>query len=123
MALLNNTLSILMNQRITWLNARGNVLVSNIANADNKAATRKELKPFKELVDHSPRKIKNSGYGFSDVRDVKITDDDVVTTKTEIARETEMLEISHNSLEHDSLINIVRNFHKMMKSVLGKGQQ
>ncbi len=122
MALLNNTLSILVNQRITWLNARGNVLVSNIANADNSSATRKELKSFKEVIAHSPRRIKNSGYGVSEVRDVKITDDDVITTKSEIAREVEMLEMSNNSLEHDSLINIVRNFHKMMKSVLGKGQ-
>ncbi len=122
MALFNNTLSILMNQRITWLNARGNVLVNNIAHADDRAATRRELKSFKEVIAQSPKKLKSAGNGLSEVRVLKITEDDVIKTKTEIAREIEMLEMSNNSLEHDSLINIVRNFHRMLKSVLGKGQ-
>jgi flagellar basal body rod protein FlgB len=121
MALLNNTLSVLLNQRITWLNARGNILVSNVANADTKSATRKELRLFKEIVE-GPRKIKAASQCQSDMRWLKINNDDVITTNTEISREIEMLEVSNNALEHDSVINLVRNFHRMMRNILGKGQ-
>ncbi|MCX7338800.1 MAG: hypothetical protein NTX76_05950 [Alphaproteobacteria bacterium] len=122
MTLFNNTLSTLMNQRLTWLNAQSKVLTTNIANADNPSAKREELRSFLKILSKSPSVIKSNGISLTRVKNFTIQDNDLIHTNKEIARELETLEMAKNNLEHETLINVVRQFHKMFKAAIGKSQ-
>lgn len=111
MSFMNERFTKSVQQRVNWLNARSQVLTSNISNADVRGTLRKEIKPFHEIV--------NKNHNHSDL---KITTKDVITTKSEIAREIEILEFNRNFLEHESVINLLKNFHGLIKIVLNLNQ-
>ncbi len=119
MSLFNNGLSTIMLQRLQWLNKRGQVITGNIAHAEIPSMARKELRSFRHILKNQSHlnktpSIDNSMLAF--------TPDDVLKTKSEISREVEMLELAHNNIEHDALINMVRNFHKMMRTIISRSQ-
>jgi flagellar basal body rod protein FlgB len=120
MTVLSDRLSYLMQQRTEWLSKRAQVIVENIANSDMPRARRKELTSFSTILHNSLPAHSSSGKKFKDVRNVKISDNNIKTTDDEISREQEMMLLTRNTADHDGLINVVKSFHKMYRSVLSK---
>ncbi len=119
MSLFDDKLSVLLNHRLTWLSARSNLMVTNIAQAEIKGATRKEVRPFDQVLKrHGAIPNKNGTH----TKILKIDTADTIVTKTEISRELEMLEMSRNALEHDAIISTVKNFHQLVKTILSMSQ-
>ncbi len=119
--MLPNRLSTLMQQRAEWLNAKTELTVENIANADMKSARRKEIAPFLKILQHSQQARTSTGKLLSDVKSFHIRSDDIVTTKDEISREQEMMQLTRTTTDHDGLINVIKKFHQMYRTVLAKG--
>lgn len=109
----NDKTSSMLNLRMHWLSSRANVLTNNIALSDTKGAVRHEITPFKEIL----KKQK-----LSRTDSLKISEKDIVKTKNEISKELEMLELSRNTLEHDAIINTIKNLHQLMKTVININQ-
>jgi flagellar basal body rod protein FlgB len=118
--MLNNRLSILMQQRAQWLSAKTQLTVENIANADLKSAKRKELSPFLGILNRSQHARTNTGKLLTDVKDFKIKSEDSITTKDEISREQEMMLLTRATTDHDGLISIIKKFHQMYRTILAK---
>lgn len=119
MSLFDDKLSLLLNHRLTWLGARSNLMAENITHADTKGATRKEMRSFGQVLKrHGAIPIKNG----PQVRVLRLGAADSMTTKTEISREMEMLEMSRNVLEHDAILSTVKNFHQLVKTILSMSQ-
>lgn len=94
-------------------------MATNIANADIKGTARKEMRSFHQVLKrHGMIPNKNSPQG----RILRIDSKDFFTTKTEISRELEMLEMARNSLEHDAILSTVKNFHQLLKTILSMSQ-
>lgn len=121
MTVLSDRLSILMQQRIKWLNTKVQVLSENIANSDMPQARRKEMTPFKTLLNRALPARSSTGKILKDVKNVKIGDTDVKLTNDEISREQEMMLLTRSTTDHDGLLSIVKSFHRMYRSILTKG--
>ncbi len=119
MNLFNDKISLLLNHRLTWLGARSNLMAENIALADVRGATRKEMRHFRQVLKrHGAMPSKDT----PPVKLIKIGKGDVVKTKTEISREMETLEMSRTVLEHDAILSTVKNFHQLVKTILSMSQ-
>jgi flagellar basal-body rod protein FlgB len=118
--MLNNRLSILMQQRAQWLSAKTQLTVENIANADMKSARRKEITPFLSILNRSQHARTNTGKLLTDVKNFKIKSEDSVTTKDEISREQEMMLLTRATTDHDGLMSIIKKFHQMYRTILAK---
>ena len=94
-------------------------MATNIAHADIKGTARKEIRPFHQVLKrHGVVPGKQTLPG----KTLRIDSKDFLTTKTEISRELEMLEMSRNSLEHDAILSTVKNFHQLLKTILNMSQ-
>ena len=118
--MISNRLSILMQQRSQWMNAKTQMIVENIANADMKNARRKEIEPFLTIMKRSHNARTNNGTLIKDVKNFRIRGDDYKTTDDEIVRELEMMQLTRTTTDHDGLLSIVKKFHQMYRSVLSK---
>lgn len=120
MSLFNNALSQLMHHRVTWLNKRSEILTYNIAAADIPGTKRKEVRGFTDVL--ARKGILRPGGELKRTEILHVDQEDILQTKAEVNREVEMLEMSHNTLEHDALLSIIRNFHRMLRVLSGKQQ-
>jgi flagellar basal body rod protein FlgB len=94
-------------------------MAGNIAHADIKGTTRMEMRTFEQVLKrHGAIPNKNN----TQVRVLNIGASDFTTTKTEISREMEILEMSRNALEHDAILSTVKNFHQLVKTILNMSQ-
>lgn len=118
MALFSDKLSPMLNFRVHWLSARANILTGNVTMSDVKGLTRREMRPFHELL----RRQQMANNGKNDPRTLKIRSDDFIKTNTEISKELEMLELSRNTMEHDAILSTLKNFHQMVKIVINSNQ-
>ncbi|MES2607321.1 MAG: hypothetical protein V4544_01095 [Pseudomonadota bacterium] len=118
--MLNNRLSILMQQRAQWLSAKTQLTVENIANSDMKSAKRKEISPFVSILQRSNYARTNTGKLLNDVKNFRIKKEDIITTKEEISREQEMMLLTRATADHDGLMSIIKKFHQMYRAVLSK---
>lgn len=118
MSLFSDKLSPMLNLRMHWLGSRANILTGNITVSDIKGLTRRELRPFHELM----RRQQLLPNGKKDPGSLRIRHDDVIKTTTEISKELEMLELSRNTMEHDAIISTLKNFHQMVKIVINANQ-
>lgn len=121
MTVLSDRLSHLMQQRTQWLNTKIQVISENIANSDLPQARRKEMTPFNTLLNRSMPARSSTGKILKDVKNLKVSDADVITTNDEISREQEMMLLTRSVADQDGLINVVKSFHKMFRSILSKG--
>lgn len=119
MNLFNDKISLILNHRLTWLGARSNLMAENIALADVRGATRREMRSFKHVL---KRHDALPGMDHSPVKLIKIDGKDTVKTKSEISREMETLEMSRTVLEHDALLSTFKNFHQLVKTILSMSQ-
>lgn len=101
MTLFHSQLTSLVYQNLQYLNKRTEVLTGNIARSDIPGEKRKELKPFREI-------IKNKGPKASDV----------LSENRDIEREYEILELNHNTLNHQALIDMLSMVYKLYNTVI-----
>ena len=92
---------------------------SRIIGYDIKGTTRKEMRPFGQVLKHHGAIPNKNG---PQVRILRLGAADSMNTKTEISREMEMLEMSRNVLEHDAILSTVKNFHQLVKTILSMSQ-
>ena len=118
--MLSDRLSILMQQRSEWMNAKTQAIVENIANSDLKNARRREITPFLTLLERSNHARTKTGKIISDVKNFTIKEKDFILTNHEISRELEMMQLTRITTDHDGLMNIMKKFHQMYKTVLSK---
>lgn len=119
MAIFNDKISILLKHRLHWLSAKSQVMTENIAHADMKGVKHTEIRPFKEVLKRHraiPNKEGTHATSF------KIGPDDIIKSKKSIARENEMLQMSHNAIEHDAIVSTIKNFHQLVKTILSMSQ-
>lgn len=117
MALLHTSTVALMHNRLAYLSKRSQVLTENIARSDIPGELRKELKPFRELI-----KAKNLDSATNGITSPKITlqieNNDVITQRAEIERELEVLEMNHNVLNHQSILDLLTNMQKVYEAAI-----
>lgn len=119
MALFQTSLISLMHQRLQYLSKRTQVLTENIAQADIPGRIRKDLKPFKDLVRKKSLDASKNPITSDPLR-LDIDSKDVKEFKTEVEREMEVLELSHNSINHQALIEILGNMHRLYKTAIAR---
>lgn len=119
MALFQTSGVSLLHQRLQYLSKRTQILTENIARADIPGALRKDLKPFRELLRKKSLDTAKNPI-TSDPLNMEIKATDVKEYKKEIEREMEVLELNHNSLNHQSLIDILSTMHKLYKTAVAK---
>lgn len=119
MNLFNDKVSLILNHRLTWLGARSNLMAENIALADVKGATRKEMRPFHQVLKRHGALPKANK---TPVKLISVDKGDTIKTKREISREMETLEMSRTVLEHDALLSTLKNFHQLVKTILSMSQ-
>ncbi|CAO4837642.1 MAG: hypothetical protein CNLJKLNK_00658 [Holosporales bacterium] len=117
MALFHTSTVALMHKRIAYLSKRSQVLTENIARSDIPGELRKELKPFRELIkgqklDSARNPITSSSLSL------RVGESDIVTQRTEIERELEVLEMNHNVLNHQSILDILTGMQKIYENAI-----
>ncbi|CAO5678337.1 MAG: hypothetical protein NEHIOOID_00901 [Holosporales bacterium] len=117
MALFHTSTVALMHKRLTYLSKRSQVLTENIARSDIPGELRKELKPFRDLIkgnklDSARNSITSPSLSLS------IKNSDIVTQHTEIERELEVLEMNHNVLNHQSILDILTSMQKVYENAI-----
>lgn len=119
MSIIGNQLSTLINQRLQWLSARAQVLTGNLTRAEMNDARRDEVKSFREIIEsQKTKKSKPTIVG----REIDVSEAEIVRTKVEISRESEMFEISNNTAEHEAMMGILKKMLNMLRSMGAKSQ-
>ena len=119
MALFQTSLVSLMHQRLQYLSKRSQVLTQNISQADIPGTMRRDLKPFRDLVRKKSLDTAKNNI-TSETLSLNIKDDDISTTKTEVEREMEVLELSHNSINHQALIDVLSTMHRLYRTAVAR---
>jgi flagellar basal body rod protein FlgB len=118
MGIFDNSTYDLLNKKLSWLNKRTQVISSNIARSDIPKSKRYEITPFQTLMKKYQLSSRNVHADRSE--DFISNRVDIFTTKEEIARDTESLELTKNTNEHEAVINILKSYHKMMRAILAR---
>ncbi|CAO5680527.1 MAG: hypothetical protein HEEMFOPI_00518 [Holosporales bacterium] len=115
MPLFETPLISLMNQRLEYLSKRSQLLTENIGLSDVKGAKRKDIKPFDELI-----KRKNISPTTRNNKHLKINSQDIITFNQGIEKEMEILDLNHNTLNHQALVDVLGTLHRLYKVAIGK---
>ena len=119
MAIFQTNLVTLMHQRLQYLSKRSQVLTENIAHADIPGALRHDLKPFRDLVQkRSLDASRNPVTSASLSLDFK--QEDTKIHRQEIEKELEILEMNHNALNHQAVMDILSTLHKLYRTALAR---
>lgn len=119
MSIFQTSLVSVMHQRLQYLSKRTQVLTENIARSDIPGALKKDIKPFKDLV-RKKNADPSKSHITSDELMLKIDNKDIVNTNNEIEREMEVLELSHNVITHQALIDILGTMHRLYKTAVSR---
>lgn len=120
MEISNTPLTALIHQRLKYLSKRSEILTGNIARADIPGAKRREIKAFRELATQQTLKFLNNDRLNEEQCTLDISQKDILTENREIEREMEIMEMNHNSLNHQALLDIVSNFYKLYKYAISR---
>lgn len=120
MKILNSSLTSLIHQRLQYLNKRSEVLTGNIARADIPGAKRQEIRPFREITKQKTVKLSHQNPVNSEQYTLDLSAKDIKTEGSEIEREMEIMEMNHNTLNHQALLDIVSNFYKLYKYAISR---
>lgn len=119
MAIFQTSTVTLMHQRLSYLSKRSQVLTENIARSDIPGALRQEVKPFREIL--SKKSLDASRNPITSTKlTLSIDNRDIQTQSTEIEREMEVMEMNHNVINHQSILDILSTMHKLYKSALSR---
>jgi flagellar basal-body rod protein FlgB len=124
----------MLKERMSWLNARQNVLSQNVANADAPGYTAKDIKPlnFEQMLKQStpsafntdlmttdPRHISvskdQSGFDQSDTPDAQAT-----STGNSVSLEEEMIKVADTQAQYQAATNIYSKAIGMFRTAIGQ---
>ena len=120
MNILHTSLTSLIHQRLQYLNKRSEVLTGNIARADMPGAKRQEIRPFRDISKQKTIKFSHQDSVNSQQYTLDLSAKDIKTEDKEIEREMEIMEMNHNTLNHQALLDIVSNFYKLYKYAISR---
>lgn len=123
MALFGSPLSTLMDQRLQWLSKRAELISSNLASSGLPNSVRKDLLDFATIVKRHAAQNVDPKPADMHVDPLVIKEEDVTKTQTDIAHDLETLEMSQNALEHEFMVNIMKQFHKLVRVASTRVQQ
>lgn len=120
MNILHTSLTSLIHQRLQYLNKRSEVLTGNIARADMPGAKRQEIRPFRDIAKQKTINFSHQDSENSQQYTLDLSAKDIKTEDKEIEREMEIMEMNHNTLNHQALLDIVSNFYKLYKYAISR---
>jgi flagellar basal-body rod protein FlgB len=124
----------LLRERMSWLNARQNVLSENIANADTPGYTARDMKPLdfgavlKRITASTEPggglAVTNPGHiaappDASDDSDMASADSDSNPTGNTVSLEQEMIKVADTQTQYQAAANIYSKAVDMMRTAIG----
>jgi flagellar basal-body rod protein FlgB len=126
----------MLRERMSWLNARQNVLSQNVANADSPGYLARDLKPidFEDemrratsgassngLVTTDPRHmtisaVQDAGYAGADAPDTEAN-----PTGNTVSLESEMIKVADTQAQYQAATNLYSKALSMMRTAIGGG--
>jgi flagellar basal body rod protein FlgB len=97
----HQTLLSLGERKLDFLNKRAQILTENIANSDIRGVYRKDLKSFKDILNHSPKDH------------LHFKKNDVVALKEDIQKSKETMNMALVTQEHDAILSMMKQYYKM----------
>ena len=125
----------MLRDRMSWLEARQNVLSQNVTNADTPGYTARDLKPmdFEQLLRKSSGSEFQPGLSTTDSRHIAITpstDDSYAGTNTpdvestpngnSVSLEAEMIKVSDTQAQYQAATNLYSKALSLMRTAIGK---
>lgn len=125
----------LLRERMSWLNARQDVLSQNVANADSPGYAARDLKPmnFDEMVKRAnggasdtammvtdPRHIALSTGQQSDFVGADTPDTEASPNGNTVSLEEEMIKVSDTQAQYQAATNLYSKALSMMRTAIGQ---
>jgi flagellar basal-body rod protein FlgB len=124
----------MLRERMSWLNARQEVLSQNVANADSPGYAARDLKPmaFDELlkrengagdtslVTTDPRHIPLSNEQESDFAGADTPDTEASPNGNTVSLEQEMIKVSDTQAQYQAATNLYSKALSMMRTAIGQ---
>lgn len=107
---MNTNLMTLMSKKISYLGAQSQITAENISKADIPGYTRKELKSFQDVMNHTHEK---NG-------ELQIKKSDIVQTKESVSADWESFNMTMTSMDHQAMVNMYSKYLGMFKAIFGK---
>lgn len=105
---------------MSWQVSRMQQLTTNIANAETPHYVRRDLKDFGSVLKNHSHELRKNQSIFSPILSVRAQDHRIVPE--EISRETEVLSMTENTVDHLTNLNYYKKCQSMLKTVIGKSQ-
>jgi flagellar basal-body rod protein FlgB len=126
----------MIQQRMSWLSARQNVLAQNVANADTPGFTARDLKPinFEDILKGTtspadaqsgtsvtdPRHISLTQPGGPSLTDYSAPDGEDSPSGNSVSLEQEMIKVADTQAEYQAASNLYAKAIDMMKLAIGR---
>ena len=108
----------LMTNKMAWQNAKTHVHSHNIANSETPGFKKQQLKKFNEVLKTNISQLKKNDSLLAPV--MTINDHNQIQTDEEVKRDVESMELAENTLNHQANIQLLKKYHGLMKTVIGK---
>ncbi len=124
----------MLKERMSWLNARQNVLSQNVANADAPGYTAKDIKPldFESMLKQSTPSAFNTDLMTTDPRHISVSKDDsgfeqsdapdaqATSTGNTVSLEEEMIKVADTQAQYQAATNIYGKAIGMFRTAIGQ---
>jgi flagellar basal-body rod protein FlgB len=124
----------MLKERMSWLNARQNVLSQNVANADAPGYTAKDIKPlnFESMLKQSTPSAFNTDLMTTDPRHIAVSKDDsgfeqsdapdaqATSTGNTVSLEEEMIKVADTQAQYQAATNIYGKAIGMFRTAIGQ---
>lgn len=124
----------MLKERMSWLNARQNVLSQNVANADAPGYTAKDIKPldFESMLKASSPSSFNTDLMMTDPRHISVSKDDsgfeqsdapdaqATSTGNTVSLEEEMMKVADTQAQYQAATNIYAKAIGMFRTAIGQ---
>jgi flagellar basal-body rod protein FlgB len=125
----------LLRERMSWLNARQDVLSQNVANADSPGYAARDLKPmdFDEMVKRANGDTSSTAMMTTDPRHIALTqaqtsnyagadtpDTEASPDGNTVSLEEEMIKVSDTQAQYQAATNLYSKALSMMRTAIGQ---
>jgi flagellar basal-body rod protein FlgB len=125
----------LLRERMSWLNARQDVLSQNVANADSPGYAARDLKPmnFAEMVKRANGGASDTAMTVTDPRHIALTqsqtgnyagadtpDTEASPNGNTVSLEEEMIKVSDTQAQYQAATNLYSKALSMMRTAIGQ---
>jgi len=120
----------LLRERMSWLDARQNVLSQNVANADSPGYTARDLKPvdFEELLKSATQSGQQTALAVTEPGQIALpagtsnfsADDRIETTGDTVSLEEEMIKVADTQAQFQAAANLYSKAIELMRTAIGR---